>query len=208
VTQDGDLVYTDYINKTVNLVKSKEIQTVITLDGWRPLNVCCIASDDLMVTMVSDDVMEAKAVRYSGFIAKQTIQFDDYGRPLYSPDYNTKYICENRNLDICVADWGANTIVVVNQAGKLRFRYTGHPSDTTGSFCPHGIATDSQSHILTTDWGTDSVHILDQDGHFLRYICDLRWPYGLCVNNRDNIFVAEWRAAKVKKIIKVKETCV
>jgi hypothetical protein len=68
------------------------------------------------------------------------------------------------------------------------------------SFLPLGISTDSQGHILIADYNRDCVHVIDQNGKFLRHIRDLRGPHGLCVDVRNNLFVAERDTGKVKKI--------
>jgi streptogramin lyase len=197
VTRDGDLVYTDGNNHSINLVKKNKHRTLISPQGWRPRGVCCTAAGELLVTIYSKD-KQSKVVRYSGSTKTQTIRDDDQGRPLYS---GPRYISENSNQDVCVSDITAKSVVVVTASGKLRFRYTGPPSNTGRSFDPHAITTNSQAHILVADYNNDRVHLLDQDGQFLRYIlCGLSCPYGLCVDIRDNLWVGEWHTAKVKRI--------
>uniref|UniRef100_K1Q813 Tripartite motif-containing protein 3 n=1 Tax=Magallana gigas TaxID=29159 RepID=K1Q813_MAGGI len=203
VDSDGNLLFIDGKSRTVNKVNNGQTEELIRLRGWTPSNLCVTSNGDLLVIMFSDDKTQYKVVRYSGSTEKQTIQFDDEGKPLYSGNINAKHITENRNHDICVADFGARAVVVVNQNGKLRWRYIGHSSVTKKKpFCPVGITTDSQSRILTADSDNYCIHILDQDGQFLRYIdnCDLEYPYGLCVDNNDNLFVSEHLNGNVKKI--------
>lgn len=150
--------------------------------------------------MTSDAWKQTRVLRYTDATQKQCIEWDDRGKPLYSYGH-IKYIRENRNLDICVADNNAREVVVVSAAGKLRFRYNGPPSNMRGYFSPRGIATDNLGNILTADDNNCWIHITDENGGFLRYIdSGLHLPWGLCVDYRSNIFVAEWLSGRVKKI--------
>ncbi|XP_052680700.1 uncharacterized protein LOC128161464 [Crassostrea angulata] len=199
----GDLIFSASEARTVNKVKNEQSKVLIKLKKWTPGQLCITSTGDLLVTMFSDDDSQSKVVRYSGSTEKQTYQFDNEGEPLFSGNDNIKYITENKNNDICVADCEAAAIVVVDQYGKLRFRYTGCTTSIMGdSFEPHGITTDSQSRILTADSYSNFIHILDKNGQFLRHIynCDLILPWGLCVDNIDNLFVCEYATGFVKKI--------
>ena len=114
-------------------------------------------------------------MHFSGIEEKQCIQWDDEGQPLFS---SACYICENRNLDVCVADHIAGAVIITSAAGKLRFRYSGPSFSIDRAFTPRDITTDSQKRIITADSDNDLIHIIDRDGNFRVYIdnCDLKRP--------------------------------
>lgn len=202
VTGNLDLVYVDYNKKTVNMVKNAHDIEIIRLHGWKPRSVCCASSGGLLVVIESDDDQKRKVVRYHDSIEKQSIQFNDKGQPLFSSGNSHIHIIENRNQDVCVSDFLARKVLVINQAGKLRFTYSGLSNNRNEQFNPYGITADSRCRILIVDNHSDFIHIIDEDGHFLCYIdnCYLDNPWGVCVDTRDNLYVAENRTCKVKKI--------
>lgn len=133
VTKSDDLVYTDYADHTVNIVKGEnvDVQELIRLQQWRPVSVCSTRFGDLLLIMDSLDKKQTKVLRYSDYKENQSIQFNEKGQPLYSSGGNVKYIAENRNQDICVSDREANSVVVVSESGSLRFIYPQDGYSTT-----------------------------------------------------------------------------
>lgn len=203
VTDTNDLLYTDIKDRTINKVTNGGIKELIKLPGWNPLNICIAEANDLLVTMYNDERTQSKVVRYAGATEKQTIQFDNEGKPIYSLNNKIKYITENKNSDICVADWGAGAIIVVNHLGEVRFRYRGHPSSSRRRpFKPRGISADSKHQILTVDYHNNCIHVIAPTGSFLRCIdnCRIENPYGISLDQDDKLFVAELYSGKVKTI--------
>ncbi|XP_062604163.1 uncharacterized protein LOC134265983 [Saccostrea cucullata] len=122
VTKSGDLVYTDISDRTVNILKNEKIEEVIRLRISEPFAVCSTSSGDLLVITHSDDKQQSKVSRYRGSTQKQIIELDISRKYMFSaikrylfPTRLTNYICENRNLDICVSSKEAGAVVVVNQ---------------------------------------------------------------------------------------------
>lgn len=105
--------------------------------------MCVSSTVEVMVSMYSGDIRnyQTKVVFHSGSTEKKNpIQFDNKGEPLLSDSGDIKYIIENRNHDISVADCGAGAIVVVNQDGKFMGRYIGYPTATKNKPCkPYAI---------------------------------------------------------------------
>ena len=115
-------------------------------------------------------------------------------------------ITENSKGDICVSDRNAETVTVVDRTGRVRFRYDGTTAGIKKSFGPTGIVTDSLSQIIVSDYNNDCLHILDQNGKFLKCVdnCGLHKPWGLSVDSEGRLWVAlaGENAIKVIKYLK------
>lgn len=98
-----------------------------------------------------------------------------------------KYIEENRNGDICLADCDIGAVIVREITGIFRFRYDGKTSSQNNDqFYTVGIATDSMANVLVSD--SKKVHIIDMNGQ-LGIVC--LNPLRLALDKDDNLYIAD-----------------
>ncbi|XP_062569563.1 uncharacterized protein LOC134231598 [Saccostrea cucullata] len=171
VNSNGDLIYIDSsynINKLSTENKEKTTIIKYNTSPWEPQSVYSSPSTgDLLVGMYRRDTVTGKVVRYNSTGENiQTIQHDNItGQGLYNRPI---YITENRNGDVIVSDVDRGAVVVTDRDGNYRFSYRGPPPGS--GLHPWGICTDALSHILVCDYITESVQMLDSDGHYLTEI--------------------------------------
>ncbi|XP_061186772.1 uncharacterized protein LOC133194888 [Saccostrea echinata] len=174
VIREGYLIYSDDKIGTVNIVRHGRSDVLITTrEGWKPSGLCCTRSGDILVNV--NNGKQNKIVQYQGQGMKQPEKIfkDENGKPIYASGQWILYFAENNNGDMCVFDMNANAVVVVDKTEELRFRHYGFPAMKKWSFNPRQIETGSMNQIIVADYSNDCLHILDQDGQFLRYVGDI-----------------------------------
>ncbi|XP_062614725.1 E3 ubiquitin-protein ligase TRIM71-like [Saccostrea cucullata] len=205
VTKQGELIYSDFINETVNIVRSGKTMVLFTTPrGWGPYGLCCTRSGDILVNVYSNK--QNKILRYQGKILKQEIYEDEHKNLIFKEGLLSLPMAENNNGDICVSDRNADIVIVVDKTGRVRFRYDGTPARREKSFRPRQIVTDSMSQIIVIDYDNACLHILDQDGQFLRCVdnCGLDKPSDLSLDSEGRLWVGLNDSGEIKLILYIK----
>ncbi|XP_078330473.1 uncharacterized protein LOC144624512 [Crassostrea virginica] len=205
VTRERELIYSDGISETVNIVRHGESETLITPpQGWIPWKLCCTRSGDILVHVFKGSGLQRKnkIIRYQVQNMKQEINKDGQGNPIFKNGGNPLYMSENNNGDVCLSDRNANTMVVVDHTGRVRFRYDGTPARREKSFAPRDIVTDALSQIIVADIDNNCLHILDQNGQFLTCVdvCGLKKPRGLSADSEGRLWVGLLDTGEIKVI--------
>lgn len=189
VTKDGDLIYADERNNVITMITlSYKITEFIKTGNWRPFSIhSSPINEDILVGMKKDE--EVRVTRYSkAGKEKQNIQRNNKGHKVFGFPY---YITENANGDICTSDLNRHAVVVVTASGKQRFSYANPGS----GFVPRGLCTDVLGHILVCDYGSKTVHMLDQNGQFMRILLTkhqgVDHPCCVCVDAEYNLYIGQ-----------------
>jgi hypothetical protein len=193
VNSFGELIYIDNkLNINKLSLENKTLTSVLWVTSeWLPRCVYCSPTTGDLIVGIWETVTETGIVITYSNTGQQTltIQHDNNGQTLYC---QPMYITENTNDDIIVADYSehkAGAVVVTDCKGRHRFSYTGPPLGSP--LYPLGICTDALSHILVCDLNSDTVHMIDKDGHFLSLLLTKQHgiyrPYSLNYDERTHL---------------------
>lgn len=197
VNSEKELIYIDR-NCDIKKIPKDMITSTTCLQStdstWEPRCVYSSpSSGDLLVGMCCFKMQTGKVTRYNQSGQQtQTIQHDETGLALYREPL---YITENINGDVVVSDFESGAVVVTECGGRHRFSYTGHPSGS--GLWPCGICTDALSHILVCDLKTDTIQMIDKNGHFLSCLLtesqEIGEPWSLTYDaNTHHLWVGSW----------------
>ncbi|XP_078328076.1 uncharacterized protein LOC144623515 [Crassostrea virginica] len=205
VTRGRELIYSDGNSRTVNIVRHGQSETLITsTEYWKPGGLCCTKSGNILVHVYKEIGLQLqhKIIRYQGQNIKQEIYKDEQESPIFKDGDYSLFMSENNNKDVCVSDNNAYTVVVVNKTGRVRFRYDGTPARREMGFNPGDIVTDALSQIIVSDYNDNCLHILDQNGQFLRCVdgCGLAKPSRLSVDSKGRLWVGLLDTGEIKVI--------
>ncbi|XP_022304288.2 uncharacterized protein LOC111111540 [Crassostrea virginica] len=206
VTRERELMQSDRDRRTVNIVRNGMPEICFTTpEDWSPKRLCCSRSGEIFVHICKLNIRATytnKIIRYQGQSIQQEICNDRHGNLIFKDGSDSLFITENNNGDICVSDTNANTVVVVDKWGRVQYSYDGIKAKKKGSFHPRGIVTDVLSNIIVADINNECLHILDQNGLFLRCIddCKLEKPFALSVDSDWRLWVGFFNSRKIRVI--------
>ncbi|XP_062587337.1 uncharacterized protein LOC134248976 [Saccostrea cucullata] len=62
LTKEGDLIYTDYKNRTLNIFRQGTIEVLVTTqEGWKPRGLCATRSGDVLVNLYNGSQNKTKS---------------------------------------------------------------------------------------------------------------------------------------------------
>lgn len=200
VTVHGDLIYIDGRKGKMKTTGHDDSLVSIPQD-WIPYRLCCSKSGDILICVSNG--LEKKIIRYHEKKITQEIHKDENGKPIFEGKISHAlciHVVENNNGDVCISDENAGVIIVVSLAGKVRFRYDWKPAKKNNQFGPRSIVTDSLGQIIIADNGNSCLHILDQDGQFIKCVdnCELDNVHALSVDDEGRLWAGLLKSGIIK----------
>ena len=186
LTSDGDLLLADFYGRCIKSVSPKKKITTLFSTSGRPCGLCCLHNGDVVVTLG----LNSKVIIYSrdGEI-RRTLDHIKFRCP--------RRVAVNKvNQDICICDHevyiynSPGKLIAVGADGQLHYEFSGQGDK---DFYPVDVCTDQMGHVLIADFWNYRVHILDQEGRFIRYILTsrqvLKWPVTIDVDKEGFVWV-------------------
>ena len=129
-------------------------------------------------------------INVNGTVNKSYEYEEDDQTPLF---VYPESVAQNRNTDICVINFNSETTghlcVLYAKTGKVHFTYKGQ-SDSEHLFFPTDVCCDSNCNIFISDSVNKSIHLLNSNGQFVKYVLPKAEISAMCMSiHNDNLWL-------------------
>ncbi|KAJ8321382.1 hypothetical protein KUTeg_001064 [Tegillarca granosa] len=199
VTTSGDLLVTEWSgNKVKKLTSYKTFTDIYTAaEGYYTQGITVTDTGNVLVVLYNYSDVKLVEITTSGQHIRTT-QYDTVDNTQLF--VNPRFICTNINGDIIVSD-NRDKVVAVNKSGTKRFIYDGKERKLQKSFDPWNVVTDKYGNIMIADYNNSAVHVLNQDGKFIKYLITREHgcnkPFGMDIDTSDRLWVCNVGNKKV-----------
>ncbi|KAJ8309404.1 hypothetical protein KUTeg_014278 [Tegillarca granosa] len=190
ITKDGKLLLSTE-GRIKQLLDTGEVTDLVQVGRFNANGIYVSDRNEVLVCLYKDDVGELIRRLTPEGQTIQTISHDKNGSQLFAWPW---YIAETKEGDIWVSDYTEECIIVINNKSEPKFKYNG-PSHIKmdKQFYPRGMISNRLGQIVVIDRGNEAVHLVDKDGHFVKFILTkddgLNGPYSLSQDNEGTIWV-------------------
>ncbi|XP_061166371.1 E3 ubiquitin-protein ligase TRIM71-like [Saccostrea echinata] len=175
VGDEGNHVYA-CTDKTVRTVSVEKVDILFSTKPLLPLSLCKSGPGEILLSLV-DNLSNSRSRSSTRVVQRMTLsgqvnatyQYENDGKtPLFTKPYR---IALSSHKDIIVADQtGSHSgrLCVLDLDGRVRFFYEGKGGKR--DFKPSGVCCDVENNVIVADSANHTIHIINQDGEFLRYL--------------------------------------
>ena len=178
VLSNGDFIVSDFKNQEIRRVlkSTGEGSVIVKTKPLHPTFISKIKTDNILISL--RDNGDKYKLKPSSRRLVQRISLA--GKVLHSYEFQEDGItrlftyprktAENGNANICAINCtsnGTGELIVLYGDGRVRFTYRGQEGT---KFDPTDLACDSERRIIVADFKNNSLHLLNSDGLFFRYL--------------------------------------
>ncbi|KAK3106189.1 hypothetical protein FSP39_014598 [Pinctada imbricata] len=198
VTSDGDILFIFDGEKSVWRYSRDETLTKTFSLHLKPHGICALNDGNILIIFKDDK----KVIMYSrvGMIL-MALDSVNLSHPLYATQ-------NMKNNHIYVTDKtddghysSPGRVFAIQENGDLLYEYTGQDDV---AFTPVDVCSDSFGQVFVTDYLQGSVHILNEDGVFLRFLhlhgSQLENPCRIDINDNEYVWISENSTGKLKVV--------
>ena len=175
VNNDKNFISADYTKQViVSIEHSAKTSNIMNTSPLYPLGVGQALNGNILVTLVdeweftrtADSQRKVQMITPGGDLLHTYEYGEDGLTPIFTSSWRPT---QSFNSNVCAINLYGDyrgDVCVFYEDGGLKFVYSGHG----GEFGPHDVCCDFLCNIICTNVLDDSVHVIDSDGVFLKYL--------------------------------------